>query len=149
MTLASILPSTILPSTILRALADDEDRRFQGAPVRVARALTSTPEDASLPTAAKVAALRAAYLLDLHGTSAAALPVALREERHALDMRHADEAKALLKLVVLARDGQLVGGVAPAVRRRCEQILREDPLPLARERVEVALYGLTAPAVAA
>jgi hypothetical protein len=144
MTLASILPSTIL-----RALADDADRTYGGAPVRVARALTGISPDDRLPPAARAAALHAAYLLDLHGTSAAALPVALREERQALDLRHLDEAKALVRLVVLARSGQLVGGVAPAVRRRCERILSEDPLPLARERVEVALYGLTAPAVAA
>jgi hypothetical protein len=144
MTLASILPSTIL-----RALADDADRTYGGAPVRVARALTGISPDDRLPPAARAAALRAAELLDLHGTSAAALPVALREERRVLDVRHMDEAQALLRLVVLARMGQLVGGVAPAVRRRCERILSEDPLPLARERVEVALYGLTAPAVAA
>jgi len=50
---------------------------------------------------------------------------------------------------MLARAGQLVGGVAPAVRRRCQQILAQDPLPLARERAELALYALDAPAVAA
>jgi hypothetical protein len=140
---------TILPSTILRTLASDEDRLYDGAPIRAARALTGTPADASLPPAVKAAAMRAAELLDLHGTSAAALPVALREERHALDLRHLDEAKALVKLVMLARRGAIVGGVAPAVRRRCQQILAADPLPLARERAELALYGLDAPAVAA
>jgi len=140
---------TIQPSTLLRALASDTDRLHGGSPVRAARTLTGAPEDTSLPAAVKAAAMRAAYLLDLHGTSAAALPVALRDERHALDLRHLDEAKALVKLVMLARAGQLVGGVAPAVRRRCQQILAQDPLPLARERAELALYALVAPAVAA
>jgi len=140
---------TIQPSTLLRALATDTERLHGGSPVRAARALLGAPEDTSLPAAVKAAAMHAAYLLDLHGTSAAALPVALREERTALDLRHLDEAKALVKLVMLAREGQLVGGVAPAVRRRCLLILAQDPLPLARERAELALYGLDAPAVAA
>ncbi len=94
----------ILPSTLLRALAADEERRFLGFPARVARALTGTPEDAGLPPAARAAALHAAYLLDLHGTSAAALPVALREERQALDLRHLDEAKALVRLAAARKE---------------------------------------------
>jgi hypothetical protein len=135
---------TIQPSTLLRILRDDEDRLHGGSPVRAARALLGTTEDTSLPAAVKASALRAAVLLDIHGTSAAALPVALREERHALDLRHMDEARALVSLVMLARRGAIVGGVARAVRRRCERILGEDPLPLARERAELALYALTA-----
>jgi hypothetical protein len=140
---------TILPSTLLRILASDTERLHGGSLGRAARALLGTTEDTSLPAAVKAAALRAAVLLDIHGTSAAALPVALREERHALDLRHMDEARALVSLVMLARRGAIVGGVARAVRRRCERILSEDPLPLARERAELALYALTAPAVAA
>jgi hypothetical protein len=141
--------TTIQPSTLLRILRDDTERTYGGSLIRAARHLTGAPEDASLPAAVKTAALRAAELLDIHGTSAAALPVALREERLALDLRHLDEGRALVKLVMLARDGQLVGGVDRAVRRRAARILGEDPLPLARERVELALYSLTAPAVAA
>lgn len=145
----------IQPSTLLRALAHDPDGVYQGSPARVARALTRTPGSDALTPEVRAVAVRAAELLDLHTTAEAALDHALvaeargREERKALDLRHLDEARALVKLVILARDGQLVGGVDRAVRRRCARILGEDPLPLARERVELALYSLDAPAVAA
>lgn len=146
---------TILPSTLLRALASDPDEVYQGSPARVARALTRTPHSDALAPEVRAVAVRAAELLDLHATAEAALDHALvaeargREERKALDLRHLDEADALVKLVMLARAGQLVGGVARAVRRKAAKILAADPLPRARERAELALYGLDAPAVAA